>query len=135
MVLVGEETVLSLEKGAETLLAPPPLVGAKGSWCLRIESMQEWLSHLTLVKGGPAHSAPAPAHQQSCIWLPREREVAGMTEKGGERKRKEEGKQTGVGGGGGHGKRFGFVCVCSFFFPLCVCGFFFVDVFIFCSCL
>lgn len=60
MVLVGEQTVLSLEKGAETLLAWSPLVEAKGRRHMHIESMQEWLSHLSLAKEGPAHSVPAP---------------------------------------------------------------------------
>lgn len=60
MVLVGEQTVLSLEKGAETLLAWSPLVEAKGRWHMHIESMQEWLSQLSLAKEDPAHSVPAP---------------------------------------------------------------------------
>lgn len=60
VVLVEGQTVLSLEKGAETLLAWSPLVETKGRQHLHIESMQEWLSHLSLAKEGPAHSAPAP---------------------------------------------------------------------------
>lgn len=60
VVLVEGQTVLSLEKGAETLLAWSPLVETKGRQHLHIKSMQEWLSHLSLAKEGPAHSAPAP---------------------------------------------------------------------------
>lgn len=59
MVWFGGLTVLSLEKGAETLLALSPLVEAKGRRHLHIESWKEWLSHLSLAKEGPAHSAPA----------------------------------------------------------------------------
>lgn len=60
VVLVEGQTVLSLEKGAEPLLAWSPLVEAKGRQHLHIESMQEWFSHPSLAKEGPAHSAPAP---------------------------------------------------------------------------
>lgn len=59
VVLVGGQTVLSLEKGAEPMLAWSPLVEAKGRRHLHVESLQEWLSHLSLAKEGPAHSAPA----------------------------------------------------------------------------
>lgn len=111
--MVERQTVLSLEKGVETPFARPPLVGAKGSWCLHIESMQEWLSHLTVAHEGPAHSAPA--HQQPCIWPPKWR-------RGWHAERRKERKKNRLvlGDVGGMGNRLDLcVCICGVFFVFC----------------